>query len=59
MKITITSGKADEARDVTIEDADAAPVTFKAANLSEAHKLIKKGRTEGWDTLKAKPAKGA
>lgn len=56
MKITISSGKPDEARDVTVERDGEEPVAFKAKNLHEAHKMLAQGRKDGWDSLK--PAKG-
>jgi hypothetical protein len=58
MKITISSGKPEDPRDVTIE-GDGDPVSFKAKNLADAHRLIKQGRKDGWDSVKAKSAKGA
>lgn len=58
MKIEISSGGKDDPRTVKVSDEGMEPVEFKASNLAEAHKLIKKGRAEGWDAVKAKPAKG-
>lgn len=58
MKIEISSGGKDDARTVKVSGEDMQPIEFKAADLNDAHKLIKKGRTEGWEALKAKPAKG-
>lgn len=60
MKIEISSGDKEDARTVKVTGEDMEPVEFKADNLSEAHKLIKQGRNEGWDAVaksKAKPAK--
>lgn len=54
MNITISSGKPDEARDVRVEQDGATLASFKAKNLAEAHKLLKQGRNDGWDTLKSK-----
>lgn len=58
MKITISSGASDDARDVTVEDENGKLASFKADNLHEAHKMLTHGRKEGWDSLKApeKPA---
>ena len=55
MKITISSGAADDARSVTVEQEGEKPVSFKAKNLADAHAQIKQGRKEGWDSLKAAP----
>ena len=57
MKITISSGKPGDPRDVTVEDEGMEPVSFKAANLSDAHKQLKGGMKDGWDTLRPKKAK--
>lgn len=54
MKITISSGKPDEARNVTVEDEGGEIASFKAKDLHEAHKLLKQGRTDGWGSLKPK-----
>lgn len=51
MKITISSGTADEPRDVLVEDESGKLASFKAKNLKAAHKMLKQGRTEGWDTV--------
>lgn len=51
MMIQISSGDKDDARTVIITDEDMDPVELKADNLSHAHKLIKQGRADGWETV--------
>jgi hypothetical protein len=53
MKITISSGKPDDAREVTVEDETGTLASFKAANLADAHKQLKHGLKEGWPAKKA------
>ena len=60
MLIQISSS--NDPRKVRIEDDDGAVHEFSAANLKEAHRLIKEGRAEGWVKPKAdkpKPANNA
>jgi len=57
MKITISSGKPKDARDVTVEDGGETLASFKAKDLADAHKLLKRGRESGWDSLKPAKAK--
>ena len=56
MKITISSGKPADPRDVTVEDEGMVPLSFKAKSLDEAHKTLKQGFKDGCDSLR--PAKG-
>ena len=57
MLIQIDSGKPEDKRSVTVTDEGMEPLIFTAANLSEAHKMLKQGRKDGWDTLRPKKAK--
>ena len=57
MKITISSGKPGDPRDVTVEDAGVELASFKAKGLHDAHRLLKQGRENGWDSLKPAKAK--
>jgi hypothetical protein len=58
MKIEISSGGKDDPRTVKVTGEEMEPFEFKAENLSDAHKLIKQGRNDGWDTLKTAKPKG-
>ena len=57
MKITISSGKPNEAREVTVEREGEAAISFKAKDLADAHKQLAQGHKDGWDSLKPAKAK--
>ena len=50
MLIQIESVEKDGPRKVVVTDGDESH-EFTAADLKEAHKLIKQGRKDGWDTV--------
>lgn len=54
MLIQISSGGKDDARTVTVTDDGMEPLEFKAKSLAEAHKLLKQGREDGFDSLRPK-----
>lgn len=59
MLIQILPHGKDGAREVAVTDETGELAKFTAPTLKDAHKMIKAGRKDGWDSLKAKPAKGA
>lgn len=55
MLIQIESVAKDGPRKVNVTPDDGEPFEFTAANLKEAHKTLKAGQKDGWDTIR--PAK--
>lgn len=58
MLIQIESVAKDGPRKVAVTPDDGEPFEFIAVNLADAHKTLKAGRTDGWDTIRpVKPKK--
>lgn len=56
MLIQIQSGDKGP-RKVEVTPDDGEPFSFTAASLDEAHKTLKAGRKDGWDTIRPKKTK--
>lgn len=58
MKIEIESVAKDGPRSVAVTPDEGEPFSFTAANLADAHKTLKAGHKDGWDSIRpAKPKK--
>jgi len=58
MKIEIESVAKDGPRSVTVTPDDGEPFSFTAKDLADAHKTLKAGQKDGWDTIRpSKPKK--
>lgn len=60
MLIQIESGTKDSPRKVLVTPDEGEPFEFQATNLADAHKTLKAGRKDGWDTIRPnwkKPSK--
>lgn len=56
MLIQIESVEKDGPRKVVVTDGDESH-EFTASDIKDAHKLIKQGRKDGWDTVTPKKGK--
>ena len=52
MKIEIESVVKDGPRKVVVTPDVGEPFEFTAANLKDAHKTLKAGQKDGWDTIR-------